>query len=428
MSTHRRKFLKQLGGLTLGTCIVPPLSLEAETIPTDFQKLLTSSNDDEQFWKFVRDQFPLKKSRTYFNNGTMGPSPYSVVETVKKGFLDVATDGEYHGQEIAREKLASFLNVKITELSLTHNTTEGINIVAWGMPLSKGDEVIMTTHEHVGNAAPWLNRARLHGIVIKTFTPALTAKENLERIQSLITKKTKVIAVPHIACTTGLVLPVKEISKLGKANNLYVFIDGAHGPGSTVLDLQDMGCDFYASCGHKWLQGPLGTGFLYVKEELLNVVQSYFVGGYAVTDTGWELSDKVQQLTAYAPTAHRYDYGSQSPSIYQGMAAAVDFINDIGAEKVANRGRALATHLQEGLLKLENKIEMLSATEPVSRGTIIGFKVKGIELTELDKKAAENNFRIRLVRESGLNSVRISTHIYNNFEDVDRFVEFIKKV
>lgn len=430
MSNNRRTFLKQLSGFAVGTAVLPNLS-QASVLPenadpiNDLASLMPPYNEGELFWKFVRDQFPLKKSRVYFNNGTMGPSPYPVIEMVKKGLIEANTEGEYAGQEIAREKLSAFLNVKISEISLTHNTTEGINIVAWGLPLKKGDEVIMTTHEHVGNATPWLNVAKLRGIIIKPFTPALTAKENLDRIQALITPKTKAIAVPHITCTTGIVLPIKEIAALGKSKKLYVCIDGAHGPGSTFLDLQELGCDFYASCGHKWLMGPLGTGFLYVKEEMLNLLQPYYAGGNAIEK--WELSEKKQQLESYVPTAHKYDYGTQNPYIYQGMAAAADFVSLIGVKRVAERARALAANLQEQLLNLSNKIEMLSPTEPESRGTMIGFKLKNINYKEFGKKASENFFRIRLVPESDLNSIRISTHIYNSFDEINEFIDFVKK-
>jgi cysteine desulfurase/selenocysteine lyase len=427
MSTKRRTFLKHLGGLALGSVVLP--SFSANEIKMDERFLsqnLPLFDDSEQFWKLLRDQFPLKKTRVYLNNGTMGPSPYIVIEKFQKALIEANTEGEYAGQEVAREKLADFLNVKISEISLTHNTTEGLNIVALGLHLKKGDEVIMTTHEHVGNAAPWLNVAKLRGIVIKTFTPALTAKENLEQIEALITSKTKVIAVPHITCTTGIVLPVKQICALAKAKQIIACIDGAHGSGSTVLDLKDMGCDFYSSCGHKWLMGPLGTGFLYVKEELLDVLQPYFVGANSVDK--WELSDKKQLLETFVPTAHRYDYGTQSAYAYTALAEAVNFVSSIGVKRVAERSHALAAYLQQELLKLDNKIEMLSATEPASRGTMIGFKVKSMELSEFEKKASGNFFRIRGVRESNLNSVRISTHIYNSYDEINSFVDFIKKV
>lgn len=424
MKMRRRIFLKQLGTAAVSGTLLSNQLLAANT--EDFKKSLSAAKNDDDYWKLIRKQFPLKKSRVYFNNGTMGPSPYSVIDIVNKGILEVCTDGEYHSSDAVREKIAAFVNAKSTEIALTHNTTEGINIIAWGLPLKQGDEVIMTTHEHVGNAAPWLNVAKLKGIILKTFTPALTAQENLNKINDLINNKTRAIAVPHITCTTGHVLPVKEISKLGKEKNVFVCIDGAHGVGSTVVNVKDIGCDFYSTCGHKWLLGPLGTGFLYVKEELLDTLQTYHTGAYSADK--WELSEKKQQLDGYVPTAHRYDYGTQNISIYEGLGAAVDFINTIGAQKIADRGRTLAKNLQEQLLYLDTKVEVLTPTEAASRGTMIGFKMLHMDLQEFGKKAGENHFRVRLVPESGLNSIRISTHIYNSFDEINRFIDFVKKV
>ncbi|MGB3946627.1 MAG: aminotransferase class V-fold PLP-dependent enzyme [Bacteroidia bacterium] len=426
MLNKRRTFLKHFVSATFTGVILPSLSNSIVNGTPFVPFKLLSFDDSELYWKSIREQFPLKKTRIYLNNGTMGPSPYTVIEQLQKALLDANTNGEYVGHEVAREKIATFLNVKVSEIALTHNTTEGLNIVALGLPLKKGDEVIMTTHEHVGNAAPWLNVAKMRGIIIKTFIPALTAQENLERVESLITAKTKAIAVPHITCTTGIVLPVKQITALAKNKNILVCIDGAHGPGSKFIDIKDIGCDFYASCGHKWLMGPLGTGFLYVNENLLDVLQPYNVGAYAVDK--WELSEKKQLLESFVPTAHRYDYGTQSPYSYIALAEALNFISSIGVKRVEERSHKLATYLQQQLLTLDNKIEMLSSLETESRSTMIGFKLKNTELEQFEKKAAENQFRIRGVREANLNSVRISTHIYNNFEEIDAFVDFVKRV
>jgi selenocysteine lyase/cysteine desulfurase len=270
MITSRRSFIKQVTGGAIGTWAlisVPDVSNARYIISSD-EKILSN---DEQFWKMVRDQFPLTHDRIYFNNGTMGPSPFVVREAVK-GFIDnIDVSGEYGGWETARPKLAKFVNVDESEISLTHNVTEGINVVAWGLPLKMGDEVILTNHEHAGNALPWLNRAKYDGIIIKTLKPAQTASENLNRINDLITKKTRVIGIPHISCTIGQVFPAKEISKLGHDKGLWVFFDGAHGPGMTMLDLKDVGCDFYATCCHKWMCGPKGTGFLFVRKEMLDM-------------------------------------------------------------------------------------------------------------------------------------------------------------
>lgn len=383
-------------------------------------------HDDEAFWTIVRDQFPLTRERIYFNNGTMGPSPYPVVEAFKKAIDKIDVSGEYGGWEVARPKLAKFVNVDEAEISLTHNVTEGINVIAGGLPLKRGDEVIMTTHEHVGNALPWLNRMRLDGVVIRTFQPARTADANLNLINDLITTKTRVIAIPHITCTIGQIFPVKEITELGHDRGLWVFLDGAHGPGMTNLDLKEIGCDFYASCGHKWMCGPKGTGFLYVKKELLDVVQARWVGGYS--DTGWDLTVDPPEFKGYVPTAHRYDFATQNAAIYIGLEAAVDFLYHIGMENIVRRGNALAAHLQSDLMKLGDKVEMLTPTDERSRGFVIGFRLKNVPYDKFGEHAAKKGFRIRLVPEGHLHSIRVSTHIYNNFEEVNRFVECVREI
>ncbi len=269
----RRKFIKLVTGGVIGSWILIPVPLNS---PARYVVSRDESvaADDEHFWSVVRSQFPLTRDYIYLNNGTMGPSPYVVLETVKRAMESINISAEYGGWEVARPRLAKFVNVDEAEISLTHNVTEGINVVAWGLPLNRGDEVIMTTHEHAGNALPWLNRARYDGIVIKTLKPAMTADENLNRINHLITKRTRAIAIPHITCTVGQVFPAKAIAKLGHDKGLWVFFDGAHGPGMLDLDLKDIGCDFYATCCHKWMLGPKGTGFLYVRKEALDVCQA----------------------------------------------------------------------------------------------------------------------------------------------------------
>lgn len=400
-----------------------PTESPARYIMADGERI---ASDDESFWDLVRGQFPLTRDRVYFNNGTLGPSPFPVVEALRKALDTIDATGEYGGWETARPKLAKFVNVDESEISLTHNVTEGINVVAGGLPLTRGDEVILTTHEHVGNALPWLNRMRLDGVVIRTFAPAMTSDENLNRVNDLITPRTRVIAVPHITCTAGLVLPVKELARLGHDKGLWVFFDGAHGPGTTMLDLKDMDCDFYASCGHKWMCGPKGTGFLYVKQEMLDVVQARWVGGYS--DTGWDVTVAPPEFQGYVPTAHRYDFGTQNAALSIGLAAAVDFLYHIGMENIVRRGSALAARLQRGLLALGDRVEMLTPTEERSRCFVVGFRLKNMPYDKFGEHAAKKGFRIRLVPESHLNSIRVSTHLYNSAREVDAFLEAVKEV
>lgn len=422
----RRKFIKTVTGGIIGSWAlisIPEESLARYIISKDEN----ISPDDELFWQVVRDQFPLSKERIYLNNGTMGPSPYVVLEAVKNAMTDIDTFADYGGWDVARPRLAKFVNVDEAEISLTHNVTEGINVVAWGLPLKRGDEVIMTTHEHAGNALPWLNRARKDGIVIRAFNPAKTANENLNLINDLITNRTRVIAIPHITCTIGQVFPAKEITQLGHDKGLFVFLDGAHGPGMLDLDLKDIDCDFYATCCHKWMCGPKGTGFLYVKKDMLDVCEALFVGGGS--DSGWDMTTKVPEFKGFTPTAHRYDYATQNAALYIGLGAAIDFLYHIGMKNIIKRCKEMSGYLQNELLKLGDKIEMLTPIEEQSRGFITGFRLKNIPGDKFQEYVqTKKNFRIRYVGEGHLNSIRISTHLYNNYEEVNKFLDVVREI
>ncbi len=421
----RRNFIKTVtGGIIGGMALISvPKNSLARYIISNTETIFP---EDETFWRVVRDQFPLAKNPIYLNNGTMGPSPYVVIEAIKSAIDHVDSTGEYGGWEVARPRLAKLVNVDESEISLTHNVTEGINVVAWGLPLKRDDEVIMTTHEHAGNALPWLNRAKYDGIVIKTLKPAMTAEENLNRINDLITTKTRAIAIPHITCTVGQIFPGKEISQLGHEKGLWVFLDGAHGPGMLNLDLKDIGCDFYATCCHKWMCGPKGTGFLYVRKEMLDVCQAKWIGGYS--DIGWDMTTDSPEFKGYVPTAHRYDFATQNASIYMGLGAAIDFLYHIGMENVMRRGKAMAGYLQQELLKLSDRVDMLTPIEERSRGFVVGFRLKKMPYDKFGEYATQKGFRIRLVSEGHLNSIRISTHIYNNYDEVNKFLEILKAV
>ncbi len=296
---ERRNFVKKIaGGFTTSL-----FTLHNPGYLMDHIKLQGGSYTEEEYWKIIRKKFPLKDHRIFFNNGTSGPVSLQVLDAVKKQMDEFAETGEYGSTDAARERVAQFFNAMLSEISLTHNTTEGINIITWGLPLKRGDEVIITTQEHVGNALPWLNRAKIDGINLKPFEPAPTAQGNVDLIIQNINARTKVIAIPHITCTTGQVLPIKEICEIARSKNIYTAIDGAQTAGSLKLDLKSLGCDFYASSFHKWMLGPAGTGFLYVNEKMLDVLQARWVGAHS--DTGWDLQTNPPYIKDFVPTSHR---------------------------------------------------------------------------------------------------------------------------
>lgn len=385
-----------------------------------------NATEDESFWKLVRSQFPLTKDITYLNNGTMGVSPYSVIDAVYQKSVTINTKGTYGGGDHeAIEAIARFVGADKDEIAFTHNVTEGNNLVAQGLPLQKGDEVIMTTHEHVGGGLPWLNRARHDGIVIKVINLGTTAAETITNIEKAITKKTKAFALPHIPCTIGQVLPAKQISALAKSKGIYSFFDGAHGPGMLNLDLHDIGCDFYSSCCHKWMLGPKGTGFLYVKKEKLDVLKPIMVGAYS--DTGWDMLSNPPTMTGYTPSAHRFYYGTQSAELYEGIMAAIKFHETIGKQVIEDRIKYLASYLRDGLKNLGTNVELVTPEEPSSRAAVTAFRLKNMTMQKFQEHAVKENFTIRTVPENNVNVIRISTHLYNQKDEIDKFLDLVKR-
>ncbi len=421
MEHSRRKFLRESTLIAAGAVVLPQWVSGQNT----FKNISDAKNsNDESFWAVVRENFPLRNDLAYLNNGTMGPSPHQVIQSQYQAMMHLNTTGNYGGWENAVPALANFVGAAENEICLTHNVTEGINIACWGLPLKKGDEVIVTNHEHVGNALPWLNRAKLDGIVLKVLQIANTAAETLNRIEQLITKKTKVIAVPHMPCTQGQVLPVKQICQLAKNKEIYSFIDGAHGAGMLQLNLHDMGCDFYASCCHKWMLASKGTGFLYVNNEKLNDLQAKWVGGHS--DTGWSLIENPTYIKGYVNSAHRFYYGSMSAPAFKGVIEAIKFHETIGIAKIEKRTKQLATHFYKQLQAIGNGVQLLTPEEEQSRAAIVGFKLKKIGHIDFFNLALKNKIRVRAVSENGLNSVRASFHIYNTFDEVNQLAHLIK--
>ena len=419
--SSRRTFIQHLGlGLSLP-------SLTGFSFPKEESPPFPSGIvQDEAYWKAIRSQFPLTTDRIYLNNGTFGPAPFSVLDALERSNRDINTSGEYGNSDQERIQLAQFLGIQPTELSITHNTTEGINILAWGIPLQPGDEVILTTHEHVGNALPWLNRAKYDGIVLRTLEPKATQEENLTEVQKLINPKTKVIALPHVTCTTGLVFPIQEICKLAQTHGILTAIDGAHGAGTFNLDLHALGCDFYAGCFHKWMLGPSGTAFLYVKEAALEKVRPLMIGGYS--DTGWNMTVNPPTLAGYVPSARRFDYGTQSRSLAVGMVAAAEFHDKIGKTNIESRLRTLNQYLFDGLSEMNSKLDILSPVEKESRISLLSFRPKNMSYQTCGNALGKAGFRIRQVPEGGVNAIRVSTHVYNTKDELDAFVVALKQI
>ena len=381
--------------------------------------------DDEQFWKFLRSEFPLTDERAYMNTGGLGASPYVVIDAVKAKMDELERISETgHSEELWKDVKAAastLLGCDAEELAFTRNATEGINIVCNGLPLKRGDEMITTTHEHVGNSVPWLALLQREGIVIKLFEPSTeSAQENVDRVEKLITKKTRLISIPHATTTTGQILPIKTLSDLARSRKIWLFVDGAQTAGMLHFNLHELGCDAYATSGHKWLLGPKETGLLYVRKDMLDIILAKFVGAYS--DNGFDLA---KGTLNFHPTAQRYEYGTVNIPLRLGLGTAIKFLQRIGMENVWKRDQALSTRLFNGLREIPN-VKVLSPASDSERSALITFKHEKLPYNELQNHLNTFKLRTRGVGEGGVNALRISTHVYNSYEEVDRVLTAVR--
>ena len=415
MKKHRRTFLKRFGAGLLGAGLAPA-SRERPAWPPP------AGLADDDFWEQVRAQFPVTRTRVYLNTGGLGPAPYPVIDAMLQAVVELQRISEHGHSRLmeAREPVAAFFGVKPSEIAFTRNATEANATVASGLTfLRRGDEVIFETHAHPGGAIPWMNRQKQQGIVVKAFEPdSSTAAGNLERIEALITPRTRVIQVSHLTAPTGILMPVDDIARLARDRGIWFHIDGAQSAGAFPFDLNQIDCDSYGTSGHKWMGGPHGTGILYIREERLDEVAPMEAGAYS--DNGvFDIPDRFE----YNPTAQRYESGTRDAATVIGLAAAVDFLNRIGMDRVAAYDRELAGYLQRRLREIP-VITVLTPEDSSMSAGITTFRSDRVPYRNLYRfLGTEFKLRCRIVSERGLDAVRVSTHIFNTKAECDRVVE-----
>ncbi len=374
--------------------------------------------DDDQFWQLVRSQYPLARERTYLNTAGLGPAPYPVVDAAQRTVMELQSLSEHghHLIEDAHAPVAAFFGILPTEIAFTRNATEANATVASGLRILRpGDEVIFESHAHPGGSIAWMSRQKQEGIKVKIFEPDSTSAEgNLERIEDLITPRTRVIQVSHVTAPTGIRFPVTEIARLAHDRGIWFHIDGAQSAGMFPFDLKSIGCDSFGASGHKWMGAPHGTGVLYVREDRLDEIAPTEVGAYS--DDGYELPDDL----TYHPSARRFEPGTRDASGVVGTVAAVEFLQEIGMEKLAEYGQSLARYLQEALREIPG-VTVLTPREASLSGSITTYKTDRVPYDRLfEYLLSEHKLRCRVVTERGLDALRVSTHIFNSKEDCDK--------
>ncbi|MCK0108929.1 aminotransferase class V-fold PLP-dependent enzyme [Flavobacteriaceae bacterium S0825] len=424
----RRSFIKKniLSGLFLSSA-VPLLQANNALKSERYVPALKSYTSDYNRidWNNIREQFLFAKDYHYLNTGSLGPSPKIVLDTVCEAMekLETSVSHGRHQIDETHEKAAKFLNVTADEIAFTRNATEGLNIAARSLRLKKGDEIIISTHEHVGGASPWMALAKDFGAVVKLVNLDFSGEKNLQIIKDNITNKTKVVAFSHITCTTGMKLPAKAIVEFCRSKNIYSCIDGAQSLGMFPIDLRDINPDFYASSGHKWLFGPKGTGVLFINKNIIDTISPVFAGAY--TDSKFDLNSLTME---YRNSAQREEYGTRNTPITLGLGAAFDFINAIGIDNVAKRSRELVTRFRKGIANTP-EIDILTPESERYSASMVTIRIKGKDNLKLNPVLnKEKRLRMRGIYENNINGIRISFAIFNSFEEVDLLVNSLKEV
>lgn len=418
---RRRSFVKQLIAGVTGVTLVPAYTATASNDKNAVPSL-DHSDDSEVFWETIKKQFVFADGLYYFNNASLGSSPIPVQEATNtfRATLDAFPSKYMWGgwsdeKEVVRQKAADLFSVSKEEIAITHNTTEGMNLIARSFDLQPGDEVILADHEHHSGTIPWKVWQESKGVqLVRPVLPILpeTVEDIVAVYRNAITPKTKVISMCHIVNTNGMILPVKEISEMAHKRGILVAVDGAQGSGMFSIDLHDLGCDFYTASAHKWLFSPKGISVFYAKQESQQYLKPLVVA-YGHDDTS------IRRLE---------NYNTRNLPEYLGLGAAVDFHTNIGKEKITQRSYELKHYFRNKLknnpvfkFKTPENDDLSCAIQTVE---IIGTNVQDV------KKRLSDTYGIdtRPMSTFGLNGVRISFAIFITKKDIDYLVEALEEI
>lgn len=376
----------------------------------------------DKYWRLVKEQFKFTEGLTYFNNASLGATPLSVIDKTHafRNLLHQYPSKYMWGgwkdeKEQVRDKVATLIGADPDEVALTHNTTEGMNVIASSLQLEEGDEVILGNHEHFTARIPWKYYQERKGIkLVKVELPLVpeSKQELIDVYENAITDKTRVISVVHMTNTNGMILPIKEITKIAHKKEILVAVDGAQSLASFPINLHDIGCDYYAASAHKWLFSPKGMGVLYCRKETEQQLQPL------IANHKW--NDKTMRRVE--------DYNTRNLPELLGLGVAVDFHNAIGAEAIMERMQVLRNYFLEEVDKIPT-LTLHTPRNPKLSQQIIAVERSG-EMFYKFKKRLERDHQIgvRSMGSHDIGGIRISLAIFNLEEDIERLVEAMTNV
>ena len=399
--------------------------------------------------KAIKSEFPIFKQKIknkpliYLDSANSSQKPKAVIDRISNFYetefsnvgrsvhtLAVKATNRF---EATRDILKKYLNAKYREVIIfTKGATEAINLVAssYGKKfINKGDEILITELEHHSNYVPWHFVRKEKGAVIKFAPVNENGEVEIDEIKKLISSKTKIIAITHISNVTGAIMPIKKIIELAKEKNIPVLIDGTQGAPHLHIDMQDLGCDFYAISCHK-MYGPNGLGILYAKKKWLEVLPPYQGGGGMINEV------KKDDIT-FAETPTKFEAGTMQTAEVVAFAESIKFIEKLGIKNIEDHENEV---LEYGLEKLRKNNSINIIGNPINRGSVLCFTMKGIHPHDIPTILDDDGVAIRaghhccqiLHDKLGIAATaRASIGVYNSKEDIDilcKAIENCKKV
>ena len=389
----------------------------------DTAALLSASDNDENYWELVKKEFDFAEGLHYFNNASLGPSPKLVVDATNqyRALLDGFPSRYMWGgwdkeKEETRAKVANMFGCDKEEIAIVHNTTEGMNLIAFSMDLEPGDEVILANHEHPSGTIPWKHWQETKGIkLVRPELPILPGSEEelVEVYRRAITPRTRVISMVHATNTNGMILPVKAVSKMAHEKGILVAADAAQTAGTFQIDLHDLGCDFYAASAHKFMFAPKGTGVFYARKESQHLLKPLIVSAKYYS------SKSIRRLE---------NYNTRNMPELLGLGMAVDYYNLIGSAKREARMYELKNYFRNAVSG-NDRFRLKTPADDKLSCCIQNVEVVGRKVGEVKAKLFEEfGIDCRPMAGFGINGLRISLSVFTTKKDVDYLVDALKKV
>ena len=444
----RRSFLKLTGATAAGGALGLNMSCQStiEKLPS-----INSSLPDKQFWKAVQDLFVLDPDQVFMNIGTTGAMPRRILDNFNEynhviarhpmGFMDEL--GWEFGIPEQREKLGRQFGCTMDEISPSRNTTDSLNTVLFGLPFEKGDEILLTHHEHISALSPLdILQDRFGVVSTEVEIPVLDLEspdQVVEAFKKKITGRTKAMVFSHIPYKTGVRLPAEALCRLARENGLISVVDGAHCTGMIELDFHDIGCDFYAASGYKWQCGPGATGILYVRnhgDDLPELwPQNSCLYSMIAQPVGNDRS-KIEDISGLFVLRGQENY----PAL-QAMLDACDLWEEIGRDRIEMYDCGLSSYLKKRIkATFGDSAALFSPDIPEFTSGLTSFNPfpdmgDRERIQEFVDRLKEEGYVIRFTDfhlhigdPKPAFALRISTHLFHNRAQVDGLVDTMHRI